>query len=91
MTQLHWQKRAEAFLGSFANYRKIQHAVLVDKVVGSVNVIRVLQAAVIDAGVSQAPWEIGTGQWLMGHLWNGHLVAELPHVLAEEVRVAHIK
>lgn len=62
-----------------------------NKAVGSINVIRILQAAVIDAGVCQAPWEVGTRQWLVGHLGDGHLVAKLPHVLAEEIGVAHIE
>lgn len=53
--------------------------------------IRVLQAAVVDAGVRQAAWEVGTGQWLVGQLRDGHLVAELPHVLAEEIGVAHVE
>lgn len=62
-----------------------------DKAVGSIHVIRVLQAAVVDAGVRQAAWEVGTGQWLVGQLRDGHLVAELPHVLAEEIGVAHVE
>lgn len=74
-----------------ANYREIQHAVLVHKVVGAVDVIRVLQATVIDAGVRQAAGQVGTRQRLVGHLRDGHLVAKLPHVLAEEIGVAHIE
>lgn len=84
--------RRGTWLSSFlANYREIQHAILVDKAVGSINVIRILQATVIDAGVCQAPWEVGTCKWLMGHLRDGHLVAKLPHVLTEEIGISHIE
>lgn len=84
--------RRGTWLSSFlANYREIQHAVLVDKVVGAINVVRILQATVIDAGVCQAPREVGTCKRFMGHLRDGHLVAKLPHVLAEEIGIAHIE
>lgn len=62
-----------------------------DKVVGAINVVRILQATVIDAGVCQAPWEVGTCKRFVGHLRDGHLVAKLPHVLAEEIGIAHIE
>lgn len=88
----HYIDRRGTWLSSFlANYREIQHAVLVDKVVGSINVIRILQATVIDAWVCQAPWEVGTGKRFMGHLRDGHLIAKLPHVLTEEIGIAHVE
>lgn len=74
-----------------ASYREIQHAVLVNKVVGTITVLRVLQVTVVDAGVCEAPRQVGTCQGLMWHLWDGHLVAKLPHVLAEEVCVAYVE
>lgn len=88
----HYIDRRGTWLSSFlAIYREIQHAVLVDKVVGSINVIRILQATVIDAWVCQAPWEVGTRKRLVGHLRDGHLIAKLPHVLTEEISIAHIE
>lgn len=62
-----------------------------DKVAGPIYVIGIFQATVVDARICQTSREIGTCQGLMGHFWYGHLVAELAHVLAEEVSIAHIE
>lgn len=74
-----------------APYREVKHAVFVNEVIGPVDMLRVLQVAVVDAGVREAPRQVGAGQRLMRHLWDGHLVAELPHVLVEKVCVAHVE
>lgn len=62
-----------------------------NKVACSIDVISIFQAAIVDAGISQTTREIGTRQGLMGHLRYGNLVAELAHVLTEEVCIAHVK
>lgn len=62
-----------------------------DKVAGPIYVVGVLQAAVVDAGICQAPRQVGTCQGLVGHLWDGHLVAEFAHMLTEKVCIADVK
>lgn len=72
-------------------YRKIEHAIFVDKVIGPINMFCVLQVAVVYAGVCEASRQVCTRQGFMWHLWNRHLVAELPHMLIEKVCVAYIE
>lgn len=74
-----------------APYRKIKHAILVNKVIGAVDVVCVLQVAVVYAGVREAAGQVRAGQGLMWHLRDRHLVAELPHVLVEKVCVADVE
>lgn len=72
-------------------YRKIQHAILMDKVVGPIDMFCVLQVAVVNAGICEAAWQVCACQRFMWHLWDRHLAAELPHVLTEKVCIAYIE
>jgi hypothetical protein len=63
----------------------------VNKVVGAINMFCVFQVAVVYAGVSEASRQVRTCQRLMWHLWDRHLVAELPHMLTEKVCVAYVE
>lgn len=62
-----------------------------DKVTGPISMFCVLQVAVVYAGVCEAPRQVCTGQGFMWHLRDRHLVAELPHMLTEEVCVAYVE
>lgn len=62
-----------------------------DKVIGPIDVFRVLQVAVVYAGVCETARQICAGQGFMWHLGDGHLVAELPHMFTEEVCIAYIE
>lgn len=62
-----------------------------DKVVGPIDVLCVLQVAVVYAGVCEAAGQVRTGQRFVRHLWDRHLVAELPHVLTEKVCIAYVE
>lgn len=70
---------------------EVQHAVLQHKVVGALDVLALLQARVVDAGVGEAARQVGAGQRLHRQLGHGHRVAQLLHVLGEEVGVAHVE
>lgn len=72
-------------------YGEVQHAVLQHKVVGALDVVALLQEGVVDAGVGEAARQVGARQRLHGHLRHGHRVAQLLHVLGEEVGVAHVE
>lgn len=72
-------------------YGEVQHAVLQHKVVGALDVVALLQEGVVDAGVGEAARQVGARQRLHRHLRHGHWVAQLLHVLGEEVSIAHIK
>lgn len=76
---------------STTTYRKIQHAILMDKVVGPIDMFCVLQVAVVNAGVREASWQVCTCQRFVWHLWDRHLAAELPHMLTEKVCIAYIE
>ena len=62
-----------------------------DKVIGPINMFCVFQVAVVYAGVCEASRQICTCQGFVWHLRDGHLVAELPHMLAEKVCVANVE
>lgn len=81
------------FLGAvnLDSYSEVQHAVLQHKVVGALDVLALLQEGVVDAGVGEAARQVGACQRLHGHLGHGHGVAQLLHVLGEEVGVAHVE
>lgn len=70
---------------------EVQHAILQDKVVGSLDVLPLLQEGVVDAGVGEATGQVGAGQRLHGHLGHGDGVAQPLHVLGEEVGIADVK
>lgn len=72
-------------------HSEVQHAVLQHKVIGPLDVLAFLQTGVVDAGVGEAAWQVGAGQRLDGDLGDGDGVAELLHVLGEEVGVANIE
>lgn len=78
-------------INSFQNHRKIKHAILVHKVIGPIDMFCVLQIAVVYAGVCEASRQVRTCQGFMGHLWDRHLVAELPHMLTEKICIAYIE
>lgn len=73
------------------SYGEVQHAVLQHKVVGALDVLALLQEGVVDAGVGEAARQVGARQRLHGHLGHGHGVAQLLHVLGEEVGIAHVE
>lgn len=73
------------------SYGEVQHAVLQHKVVGALDVLALLQEGVVDAGVCEAARQVGARQRLHGHLGHSHGVAQLLHVLGEEVGVAHVE
>ena len=62
-----------------------------NKVIGPVDVVCVLQVAVVYAGVREASRQVRAGQGFVWHLWDRHLVAELPHMLIEKVCVADVE
>lgn len=70
---------------------EVQHAVLQDKVVGSLDVLPLLQEGVVDAGVGEAAGQVGAGQRLRRHLGHSDGVAQPLHVLCEEVSVADVE
>lgn len=72
-------------------HSEVQHAVLLHKVVGALNVLPFLQTGVVDAGVGEAAWQVGAGQRLHRHLGDSDGVAQLLHVLREEVGVADVE
>lgn len=74
-----------------APYRKIQHAVLMDKVVGPIDMLCVLQVAVVNAGICEASGQVCACQRFVRHLWDWHLAAEFPHMFTEKVRIADIE
>lgn len=76
---------------SCPTHGEVQHAILQDKVVGSLDVLPFLQEGVVDAGVGEAAGQVGAGQRFHGHLRHGDGVAQPLHVLGEEVGVADIK
>lgn len=62
-----------------------------DKVVGPIDVLCVLQVAVVNAGICEASGQVCACQRFVRHLWDRHLAAEFPHMLTEKVCIADIE